>query len=173
MEWELRCVCVGGVRLGEIPNSLSRVSGGWCRSVAGRPRWGGDWRVLRAGEGHCWIHEAEEGVSGVSLHLSQNNTPLKHNLLNVIYNFDHTHLEPPDITGRKPTCLKKAWVSREDADGLRRERKSKHIIGIIINECALWLCMVSDRLSFTVLTCARAAAADTAGPGCAEWQSGF
>ena len=47
--------------------------------MAGRGGRAGYWRVLGAGEGHCWVHEAEEGVSGVPLHLSQiNKTQLEH-----------------------------------------------------------------------------------------------
>lgn len=73
--------CVGV--LGEVPHSLSGIGGGWSRSVAGRAGGAGYRRVLGAGEGRRWVHEAEEGVSGVSLHLSQTtqlclNTATKH-----------------------------------------------------------------------------------------------
>lgn len=58
---------VGELGLGEVPH---RVGGGWRRSVAGRGGGAGHWKILGAGEGHRWVHEAEEGVSGVPLHLS-------------------------------------------------------------------------------------------------------
>lgn len=49
--------------------------------MAGRGGGAGYWGVLGAGEGHCWVHEAEEGVSGVPLHLSQSNTTAFHKIV--------------------------------------------------------------------------------------------
>lgn len=57
--------------LGKVPRGLSV---GRHRGVAGQGGGAGYRRVLAAAEGHCWVHEAEEGVSGVLLHLSHNDT---------------------------------------------------------------------------------------------------
>ena len=104
--------------LGEVPHGLGSVGAGHCQSVAGRTGGAGHWSVLGAGERHRWVHEAEEGVSSVPLHLSwnNNNTLLKHQQ-------DTTECCCfNDTTGRKPTCLKKAWVSSEDAEGLQKRK---------------------------------------------------
>lgn len=53
--------------LGEVPHC---VCGGLRGGVAGGQGGAGHRRVLGAGQGHRWVHEAEEGVSGVPLHLA-------------------------------------------------------------------------------------------------------
>lgn len=79
------------------------------------------------------------------------------------------------ILTNKPTCLKKAWVNSVDADGLWKTKTGQTLICIKV---MLYMnAILSDQLSkkkpFNVMTCAQAVAADTAGPGCAGWPSGF